>query len=475
MKKILILAIGIATLASCRKSFEKLNTNPNESETATPELLFVGAEVNLGTTRAGGDLYASMVLAAQTMASGGDEGWGAADVYDISPYSTGNVWRTYYVSSGANLKKAIDFAEAAAVPRSGAIGQCKVLLAETVYETTMIFGDVPFSEAWNSEITYPKFDPQEQVLEGVLTMLDEAIESLSNSNAGETAIKTEDLFYSGNVDKWIILAKSLKFRVLMTMVDKVPTKAAAIAALYNDDGMMKSANDNFKFPFGTTSGNRNPKFELLNQFAGGNNVFFFANKLVVDPMVVNNDPRLYRYFDTPTDSVFVGLTSELPADFEVNALISMNLFAQDAPEYLMTYQELLFLQAEAMVKGYISGGNALAQEKYQEAIEEGCLLYGVNAADASSFASSMTLGSNALRSIHMQQWVDLMDRPLEAFNTWRRSGTKGNEIPTLQIPQGAPNAGLIYRWQYPLDNEILPNINAPQSVIYYYEPQWFDI
>ncbi|RYD97116.1 MAG: SusD/RagB family nutrient-binding outer membrane lipoprotein [Sphingobacteriales bacterium] len=472
MKKIIILAFGALMFTSCKKSFEKINTNPNAAESATPELLFSGASVNLGTTRTGGDLYTSMVLSAQTIASGGNFGWGAADVYDISPYSTGNVWRTYYVSTGANLKKAIMFAEQASPAKAGAIGQCKILLAETMYETTVIFGDVPFSEAWNDNIPYPKFDRQEDVLNGILQLLDEGIASLESADASATAITSYDLFYRGNINNWIALAKSLKFKVLMTMVDKVPAKAADIAALYNEGGMINGAEQNFKFPFGTSSGNRNPKYEILNQYAGGSNIFFFANKTVIDPMIADNDPRLPRYFDMGGNATdFEGVATEAEANENTSA-ISMNLYAPDAPEYIMTYQELLFLQAEAAVKGHIPGGVALAEQKYRQAIEASCALYG---ADGSAYAASKSLSGTPLRDIHLQQWIDLMDRPIEAFTTWRRSGTKGNEVPTLQIPQGAPNAGLMYRWQYPLDNELLPNINAPKEVIYYYQQQWFDL
>lgn len=467
-----MLTLGVISFTSCKKSFEKINTNPNAAEVATPELLFSGAAVNLGTTRVGGDLYASMILCAQTIASGGNYGWGAADIYDISPYSTGNVWRTYYVSSAANLKKAIKFAQESTPVQTGAIAQSKILLAETMFEATMIFGDVPYTEAWNDEIPYPKFDKQEDVLNGLLALIDEALLEIQDENASKTAITAYDYFYKGDLSKWAAMAKSLKFKILMTMVDKVPTKAAAIQALYDEGGMITSAAQNFTFPFGSTTGNSNLKYELLVKYGGGANVFFFANSLVLDPMKAVDDPRIPAYFDMGSDAEdYFGVGTEAEAD-ESTATISMKLYAPDAPEYILTYQELLFLQAEAVAKGYISGGNALAEELYQKAIKESCALYGV---DGTAFAASQTLGTNPLESIHMQQWIDLMDRPLEAFNTWRRSGTKGNEIPSLEIPPGAPAAGLMYRWQYPLDNELLPNINAPKDVIYYYQQQWFDL
>ncbi|WP_222165370.1 SusD/RagB family nutrient-binding outer membrane lipoprotein [Edaphocola aurantiacus] len=477
MKKIIILALGAISLGSCKKSFEKMNINPNESPAATPELLFSGAAVNLSNTRVGGDLYVSIALAAQTVASGGNAGWGAGDVYDISPYSTGNIWRTNYVNSAANLKQAIDFAQQSTPVRYGAMGQCQVLLAETMYETTMMYGDVPYSEAWNKEISYPHFDGQEAVLNSLLALLDEAIVNLKNENAGQTTIVYEDYFYAGNSTKWLTLANSLKFRILMTMVDKDPSKATALADLMTNDEMMKSAADNFTFKFGTSTGNRNLKFEILNQYAGGSNAFFFANKTVLDPMLAQNDPRIPHYFTkgaTATD--FVGVGTELPGDFDANATISMELYAADAPEYLMTYQELLFMQAEAAARNLIPGGLATAEAKYQEALKEACLLYGVSSVDAGTFAGSKTLSaSTAVKEIHLQQWIDLMDRPLEAFNTWRRSGTKGNEVPSLTVPPGAPAGNLIYRLLWPTDNEILPNINAPKGVFHYYDQLWFDL
>ncbi|HTO17213.1 MAG TPA: SusD/RagB family nutrient-binding outer membrane lipoprotein [Edaphocola sp.] len=475
MKKLIILALGVATMTSCKKAFEKINTNPNAAELASPDLLFSGASVNLVTTRAGGDLYISLALAAQTIASGGDYGWGADDVYAVSPYSTGNVWRTSYVSTAANLKQAIKFAEKSNPVKSGAIGQAKVLLAETMYETTMLFGDIPFSEAWNSEIVYPHFDNQEDVLNSILTTLDEAIVSLSTTGAEASAITGFDLFYKGDVSKWLKLANSLKFKVLMTLVDKVPSKATELQALYDANQMLSSAGDNFKMPFGTGTGNKNPKFAILEQYAGSYNFFFFANKSVIDPMLADDDPRISKFFDLglgDTTDTYQGVESEEEAD-EFTSTISMRLYAATAPEYIMTYQELLFLQAEAAERGFLSGGRALAEEKYQEAILQSCLLAGVANGVASDFAATKSLTN--LTDIYLQNWIDQMDRPIEAFNTWRRSGTKGNETPTLQIPRGAPNAGLMYRWEYPLDNEINPNVNAPKTKINYYEQQWFDL
>ena len=77
----------------------------------------------------------------------------------------------------------------------------------------------------NGTIKYPKFDSQESVLNGVLSLLDEALQLIDLNDAN--AIDEYDIYYKGDMNKWMTLAKSLKFRTLMVMVDKDPSKAAA--------------------------------------------------------------------------------------------------------------------------------------------------------------------------------------------------------------------------------------------------------
>lgn len=479
MKKLLIIALAGCLLASCKKNFEKVNTSPNASPEASPGLLFNSAAVNLGSNRAGGDVYDNMLLCAQTISSGGDAGWGAANVYDISPYSTGNTWKTMYSSSGLNLKTAIQIAENSDPVENGAAAQCKVLLAEVMYTATMIWGDVPYSEAWQAEaIPYPHFDKQQDIFNSLLNLLDEAINQMGEDNAQESAITSQDLFYGGDLTKWQSLAKSMKFRILMTMVDKDPSKAADIQDLITSGGMLSAASDNFMLPFGSKAGNQNPKYALLAAYAGGTNLFFFANTTVLNPMVAQNDPRLPRYFDLPEGQTdYVGIPTEELADPEVNATISMYLYRQDAPEVMFSYQEQLFLEAEAYARGFAAGGISAADEKYKAALQAACEFYEADPGATSDFvdSKSLTTVSNPVDEIHLQQWIDFMDRPLDAFNNWRRSGPDGQEIPHLTLPPGATAGPLMRRWLYPSAEEISPNPNAPKEQEHVYDKLWFDL
>ena len=80
----------------------------------------------------------------------------------------------------------------------------------------------------------------------------------------------------------------------------------------------------------------------------------------------------------------------------------------------------------------------------------------------------------ALYEIHIQQWIDLMDRPLEEFVQWRRSGSNGNEVPVLTVPTEATSRELIRRWEYSPE-EMTANPNAPKESPKIWEKMWFDL
>ncbi len=478
LKKIAISALACATLfsvSSCRKYLD-INDSPNAATSVDPGLLFNYAAVNLAATRAGGDAYISVALAAQTIASGGNFGWGAGNVYDISIYSLGNTWKTYYSSSGNNFKQAIDIAEAATPRNNNAAAVSRIMMAECLYEATMLWGDVPASEAWNTNIPYPHFDPQQQVLHRVLSMLDSSLAQI-DLTATAPKITSADLFYTGNMSNWARAANGLKLRVLFSLVDKEPGVATQIGNLVSGTSMLNAATQNLQFPFYSAANTENPKYRLLVRYAGGSNLFFFANNTVLQPMLAQSDPRLPQYFDRHISTSFRGVNTEQEAD-DSTSTISAYLYRATAPELIFSYHEQLFFMAEAYARGLgVTQDLSTANNYYQQALNQACLYYGVSPANATAFSTSKSLASvaNPVNEIHLQQWIDLMDRPIEAFTQWRRSGPIGSEVPALSLPPGAPNGPLIRRLTYPLAEEVTPNPNAPKVIPFYYDPLWFDL
>ncbi len=104
------------------------------------------------------------------------------------------------------------------------------------------------------------------------------------------------------------------------------------------------------------------------------------------------------------------------------------------------------------------------------------LYYGVEEAVAQSYVTTklpdLTTVSNPVKEIHLQHWVDLMDRPLDALTQWCRSGVEGEEVPALTLPAGAPANPLFRRYESSPE-ESTANPNTPKD-IHYYDKMWFD-
>lgn len=270
----------------------------------------------------------------------------------------------------------------------------------------------------------------------------------------------------------------------MVMVDKDTSKASEIGKLLQAGGMISSSNDNFLFPYSTQPGNRNPKRELI-ELVGGTQILFFASNYMMTPMQERNDPRISRYFEPGADGEFRGLGNREDAKTDgdgnmLSSVVSDYLFRQDAPELIYSYQEQLFFEAEAYTRGLgVAQNLSKANELYKKAISEACKFYQVEDNAINTYVTSLpeltTMNQEqALYEIHMQQWIDLMDRPFEEFVQWRRSGTKGNEVPTLKVPKDATSKELIRRWEYSPE-EMTANINAPKESPKIWEELWFDL
>ncbi len=463
-------------MTSCNKYLD-INDSPNSSEATDPDYLFTYASAAWCGQRAGGDLFLPMSFLGQTLATGGNSGWGIGeDAYDISPYSTGNMWRNYYATAGNNLQSTINIAENAEIPNLNGAAQAKILFAALLYECSVVYGDIPYSQGWNPDYTAPKFDSQQDVFNSLIDLLDNALAQMDLTNS--LSISSGDLFYGGDMAMWQKAANSMKLKIYMTMVDADPSVAGNIATLISDAStLITDPSENLAFPFEDVGGKQNPKNRLFVKYAGGTNPWVFANANVLDVMKAQADPRIPFWFDIAdgyTD--YYGLETSDEATDSSSVISMSGLWYAEAPEIILSSQEILFFMAEAKARG-LGGAVDLAgaDADYKAALTQACTLFGVDAADADAFASSipaLTSSATPVDDIHLQQWIDLMDRGVDAFTQWRRSGPEGSEVPALSVPQYAPANGLIRRYEYP-DIELTANPNAPARK-YYYEKMWFD-
>ncbi|MEI9808058.1 MAG: SusD/RagB family nutrient-binding outer membrane lipoprotein [Bacteroidota bacterium] len=151
-------SVFMSGLASCKKYLD-VNKSPNSAESVDPKLLFSAAVTSYVALRPSGDFYIPLALGGQSIADGGNNptAWDSPspNEYVFSINFFGNAWTGLYSNVGINLKQAITLSENATPKNNNAAAQCKVLWAQAYYDLTTLFGDVPFSESINSEVSYP--------------------------------------------------------------------------------------------------------------------------------------------------------------------------------------------------------------------------------------------------------------------------------------------------------------------------------
>lgn len=118
----------------------------------------------------------------------------------------------------------------------------KVLRVEVFMKLTDYYGDIPYFEAGQGYFEgklSPKYDKQEDIYNDFFKQLDEAI-ALFNP---ELPTATTDLYFGGDVQKWIRFANSLKLRAAMHLVKVAPELAREKAKEAYVGGLMQSNDD----------------------------------------------------------------------------------------------------------------------------------------------------------------------------------------------------------------------------------------
>jgi hypothetical protein len=133
--------------------------------------------------------------------------------------------------------------------------------------------------------------------------------------------------------------------------------------------------------------------------------------------------------------------------------------------------ESLFLQAEAVQRGYLSG--LTADSLYRSAVSESFRILGVSgpAAAAAAYTGqpdnrvNFSLAPDKIQVIVVQAWAayNMID-PIESWNNWRRLGVPA-DLPVSIYP-GTTASHIPYRLLYPLSeyNNNSANVNAQGSI-----------
>ncbi len=348
------------------------------------------------------------------------------DLYQVGqPFFTfGDVYDTGYATIIKNARIMGELAEADGA--SNYVGVAALMEAWTMAFLTDMFGDIPYSEAWDPTILAPKYDSQESIYTAIHSLIDKAITAFGENHP--LKLGGGDLIYDdGDPAKWIKLAYSLKARYQMRLSeapgDKNARASAALAAVAN--GFQSNAdNAHFNYPGANLAGN--PWYRV--KFAGTRTTDSPTSHRQMSTHYINllkdlADPRLPLHADEAVEGG--GHHGTKNGEFLTNvnreaqdgvSAIGALFTSRDSPGRLMDYAELKFIEAEAT---FIISGAGAADPIYRDAIKADMEENGVAAADITTYLASLPTATH--KDIMIQKYIANFCTP-EPWNDWRRTG-----------------------------------------------------
>ncbi len=465
MKKLTIFFSGIILVAGigCKKDYLDINNNPNTATNTTPELVLPNA---LNST-------AGRQILGYTFISGWMGYWSVSGSYALntSDFSTYKQTTTFgdglWIGIYDNLED-YDYIEQQGIAQNKPFYEAaaKIMKAYNFQQLVDMFNDIPYSEALNgTENITPKFDAGQDIYDSLIYNLDLAAGLMARSDA--IADASSDILFEGNTVEWRKFCNSLRLRILMRQ-SQVTSRAAyiqaEIAKIVAEGSGFLDTDAGVNPGYLNSEGKQNPFYgSAINPTGTYTEDFWRANQYAINFYQENNDPRLQQvYRPTASDATdyqgnylgqstgaFVGSSSSI---FGPGVLKSYN---QDA--IVMSAAESYFLQAEAVLRGWLTGD---AGALYQSGVTASFDYLGVpDAATAAATYTAQPGNSEVywsegqsfdykLALIIRQKWAAMNTvTPFEAWCDYRRLKlpadiqlSQSPYVDILQIP---------YRIKYP--------------------------
>lgn len=488
---------SLMSVFSCTEDLVEMNKNPNGADPGTTNPNMVLSTVLTETARAFVTLgYGDMAGVVQHTQK---DGW--AGGHNSYEWGGSNDWSGYY---GILRNNKFVYDKAVELNQPLQQGVSLVMKAMVFGLIADLFGDAPYTDALKgatagAEYTYPKFDSQQVIYEGVLADLEEANKLLSATSFNST-MGSSDVFFAGNVTKWRKFANSLALRYYMRLAEKSPAVAKAgiekivatpatypiITASADDVAMSFIGNSNAdSWPSNATYDTDSTNYrriKMANTFVrallarNDPRMGVWANKvaifLQVQPgakgvdrvadTIVNGERRRVRYLspdklmpgttiaDVNQDPNYVGLPLRLSTPYAYNQNAGG---VQSSRNPHVSWVNTKFSDAKSGIKARIMSAAEVrfilaeasahykwnagdAKEHYNQGILASFTAWGLNAAAATAYAAQPSVAFDGTQSqIITQKWIASWSVATEAWFDWRRTG-----YPVLE---GASTAGVL--------------------------------
>lgn len=443
-RKIIFGVLAAAMILSGCKKFLDVNDDPNRvtDDNITPELIFTQAAVTAGIRVVGGqaggeggktDVQFAMNWVGYMSGTGDFALDGEESSYNIGFAFADNSWQRDYA-----LLFSLYQVKTKALERNNELlaGAAMILSAKFFQELTDAFGDIPYSQAFQTNL-YPRpaYDKPQDIYAALQSSLDSAIAYMDNDVT--IAFANADIVNHGDTEKWIKFANTLKLRLLIRQSEVAGfNPAAEIAKIQANGGVLGAGESVAVNPGYSNSQNKQSPFYGNYGYGPTGNIVaagIAANEYILNILLSTQDPRTERFFDAVGGN-YVGCVYGLSAGNPFGSQSSyfgpgVNASAEQ-DQWLMPSFESLFFRAEAIARGWMPGD---AQAALNEAITESFVWLGVeNPATAAAdyiaanpdIANLSTAGANATeraKFIAVQKYIAMcLIDPREAWADIRR-------------------------------------------------------
>jgi hypothetical protein len=346
-----------------------------------------------------------------------------------------------------------------------------------------LYGDVPYSEAFNPSIATPVYDKAEAIYADLQVRLDTAINIMKNTTVGsKSSIPTIDIVYKGSTEKWVKFANTIKLRLLIRQSQVNPNPTAELTKIRANSLIQSGEGAEANPGYVNDVNKQNPFFAAYGSQVNGNaaNDYYRANSYIVGILKGSGDPRLSRFFKpatapASTSDPYIGTTYGAAPDVAFSGTRTSDIGpgltkSASQSQWILTSVEALFLQAEAVARGWLPGN---AQTAYESAVRESFIwlavpnavtaanTYMANTANA-NWANAGTTTASMVNFIVYQKYIALTGiNPLEAYNDYRRLGVPSN-IP-LSVNPARGSRVLPVRLLYPSNEAAVNTANVPKG------------
>lgn len=454
---------------SCKKGFEDVNTDPNNTPVALPQQLLAPALVNT---------VAANMLRARTwnnelmqVTVNETDGEGAVFRYDVrisnADYTYNNLYaqltnfKDIYNIAGQTLTANVTYQAISLI--------CQSWIYSILTDT---YGDIPYFQSNQGKdlLFKPAFDKQKDIYLDIFTQLEAANTLLATSAPNIPA--SSDPVFNGNAAQWRKFGNSLYLRLLMRLSGKAEVSAQVIAKIKDivDNNaatypIMASNTDAAVLRWTATAG------YLISPFVNGVREQDWRQPSIASFFIDNlnkwADPRLFQSWSIATyNGGYVGVpsgyspgTAPVARSYFLSNVQGSNnnaksLLTDPLMGNIMNYGELQFLLAEASIKGYIN--KVPAKTYYDNGVTAGITFwlptYFTSPITTASYEAAADITWNdalsldaKMEMIHLQKYYTMFWTDSEQWFEYRRTGH-----PNLPKGPGLVNGGVMpARLMYP--------------------------